>query len=125
MGRKGAEVDNAAKATHATSEASPPPSPSVRQLVEAILFRGGVPLSAECAAEIVRGLSQTQFQQVIQDLNLDYRRQGRPYSIHREHNGYVVRLSAQFKSVEERLYGLNRQARLSSAAIDVLSLVAY
>jgi segregation and condensation protein B len=97
----------------------------VGQLLEALLFMGGAPLTAERAAQAIRGLAPAQFTQAIQTLSRDYRRQGRPYRIHLHENGYVVKLRSEFKSIEERMYGFNRQARLSPAAIDVLSLVAY
>jgi segregation and condensation protein B len=97
----------------------------VAQLLEALLFLGGAPLTAERAAQAIRGLTPSQFTQAIQALSRDYRRQGRPYGIHLHEDGHVVKLRSEFKSIEERLYGLNRQARLSPAAIDVLALVAY
>jgi segregation and condensation protein B len=100
-------------------------SPTVGQLLEALLFMGGAPLTTERAAQAIRGLSPSQFTEAIQTLSREYQRQGRPYGIHLQDNGYVLKLRSEFKSIEERLYGLNRQARLSSAAIDVLSLVAY
>jgi segregation and condensation protein B len=102
-----------------------PASPGAIKLVEAVLFRGGAPVTVVRAGEVIRGLSGAQFVEMIQTLSREYRRQGRPYEIQQERNGYVVRLSSKFRPIEERLYGLNRQARLSAAAIDVLSLIAY
>jgi segregation and condensation protein B len=100
-------------------------TPNVVQLIEALLFMGGVPLTIERAAEAIRGLGSVQFTETIETLSREYRQQGRPYQIQLKDNGYVVALGPGFKSVEERLYGLNRQARMSPASIDVLSLVAY
>jgi segregation and condensation protein B len=102
---------------------SDPNSPA--QIVEALLFAGGVPLTAEKASVAVRGLETAQFVEIVQTLSKEYRRQGRPYAIVRQEDGYVLKLGAHWKPIEERLYGLNREARLSSPAIDVLSLVAY
>src|SRR5436305_1587167 len=93
----------------------PSGSPTTTQLIEAMLFRGGASLTAERAAEAIRGLHPAEFLEAIHQLSRDYRRQGRPYAIQFEQNGFVVKLSSGFKSVEERLYGLNRQARLSAA----------
>src|SRR5947208_167504 len=106
----------------AEAETSPP---SLPHLVEALLFVGGAPLTAERAAAAIRGLTATQFTQAIAALNHTYRRQGRPYVILAQSQGYVLSLRPRFRAVEQRLYGQLRQARLSTQAIDVLALVAY
>jgi segregation and condensation protein B len=101
---------------------SPPP---LARVVEAMLFVGGSPLTHERAAAAIRGLTPEQFQQTIDALNHEYRRQGRSYVIQSRDHGYLLELRPRFSDVGERLYGQARQARLSSAAIDVLALVAY
>jgi segregation and condensation protein B len=75
--------------------------------------------------EIIRGLTADQFAQAIASLNRDYRRQGRPYVILPQEDGYVLTLRPRYKDVVEKLYGGVREARLSPAAIDVLALLAY
>ena len=109
--------------TESPTTSDAPPSP--RQIVEALLFVGGSPLTAERAGEIVRNLGPDQLRQIIDGLNRDYRRQGRPYAIQSTSHGYVLSLRPRYKPVVEKLYGGVREARLSTAAIDVLSLVAY
>jgi segregation and condensation protein B len=101
---------------------TPPP---VGRILEALLFVGGAPLTAERAAAAVRGLTPAQFTQALDALNDDYRRQGRPYLIQPQGQGHVLVLRPRFRAVVERLYGGPREARLSPAAIDVLALVAY
>jgi segregation and condensation protein B len=103
--------------------AAVPPSP--QRIIEALLFVGGPPLTSERAAEAIRGLTPAQLIQAIDALNREYRTQGRPYSILPQDKGYVLSLRSRFRSVIEMLYGLNREARLSAQAIDVLALVAY
>jgi segregation and condensation protein B len=94
-------------------------------VVEALLFVGGIPLTAVRAGEIVRGLTAEQLHQAVATLNQDYRQQGRPYAIQTQHDGYVLLLKPRYRSVLEKLYGTAREARLSVQAVDVLSLVAY
>jgi segregation and condensation protein B len=103
------------------SEAVPRPE----NIIEALLFVGGAPLTEERASSAIRGLTPSIFRQAIDTLNQDYRRQGRPYTIQRQETGYVLTLRSRYRSVLERLYGQTREARLSAPAIDVLSLVAY
>lgn len=105
-----------------SESAAPPP---LRRIVEAMLFVGGAPLTAERAAEAVRGLTVEQFREILDGLNRDYRRQGRPYRIQVREQGYELVLQPRFRGVYERLYGATREARLSPAALDVLALVAY
>jgi segregation and condensation protein B len=101
---------------------TPPPLP---RIIEALLFVGGPPLTAARACEAVRGLTPEQFKQIVDDLNRDYRHQGRPYRVHLRDDGYELTLQPRYRAVTERLYGSAREARLSPAALDVLALVAY
>jgi segregation and condensation protein B len=109
-------------ASAAGESAAPPP---LRRIVEAMLFVGGAPLTAERAAEAVRGLSGEQFREIIDGLNRNYRQQSRPYRIQMREQGYELVLQPRFRGVQERLYGSIREARLTPAALDVLALVAY
>jgi segregation and condensation protein B len=109
----------------AKPKAVPEVPPSPKRILEAFLFVGGAPLTADRAVEAVRGLTPGQFQEIIAELNQDYRAQGRPYTIQAKEHGYILSLRPRFRSVIERLYHTTREARLSQAAIDVLSLVAY
>ncbi len=103
------------------SETPPPP----HRIVEALLFVGGLPLTAALACESIRGLTPAQFDQIIDRLNGDYRVQGRPYRIQPKEAGFELTLGPRFRPVLERLHGSVREARLSPAALDVLALVAY
>jgi segregation and condensation protein B len=102
--------------------AAPPPP---LRILEAMLFLGGTPLTVERACEVLRGVTPGQVTQAIDGLNRSYRQQNRPYLIQSRDRGYVLVLRPRFRPVAERLYGSTREARLSPAAVDVLSLVAY
>lgn len=109
--------------TAPVAEEVTPPSPY--HIIEALLFVGGAPLTAKRAREILRGLSEEQFDEAIAQLNDDYGRQGRPYSVQPRGSAWVLTLRPRYRHVIEKLYGGVREARLSTAAIDVLALVAY
>jgi len=98
---------------------------SAKRIIEALLFVGGMPLTAMRAADAIRGLTPAQFQEAIAELNRAYRTQGRPYSIQPRERGYVLALRPQYRDVVDKLFGSTREARLSVAAVDVLALVAY
>jgi segregation and condensation protein B len=108
----------------ASGSATPIP-PTPKRIIEAFLFIGGPPLTAERGAQAIRGLSEAQFHEAVAELNLAYRQQGRPYTIQAREQGYVLTLRPRFRSVVDKLFGGTREARLSPAAVDVLALVAY
>jgi segregation and condensation protein B len=101
---------------------APPP---LARIVEALLFVGGAPLTAHRAEEIVRGLTADQFTQALDALSLEYRQQGRPYTVEQQGPGFVLTLKPRFRSVVAKIYGTAREARLSTVAVEVLALVAY
>jgi segregation and condensation protein B len=101
---------------------SPPPA---ERIVEAMLFVGGAPLSAARACEVIKGLTEEAFVELIADLNRNYREQGRPYRIQYCDGGYAMTLRPTFRDIRQRLQGGPRETRLSQAALDTLALVAY
>src|SRR6266446_2291309 len=101
---------------------TPPP---LARIIEALLFVGGTPLTYQRARGILRGLSAEQFQETLDQLQRDYRWQRRPYQIETRGAGVVLALQTKYQFLETRLLGGLREARLSSAAIDVLAIVAY
>jgi segregation and condensation protein B len=100
-----------------------PPSPE--QLIEAMLFVGGHPLSADVACSAVRGLTPERFQSAVDVLNRRYREQWRPYAIEARDDGFVLVVRSTYRNLRERLFGGPRETRLSQPALDVLSVVAY
>lgn len=100
-----------------------PPSPE--QIVEAMVFVGGHPLTAAAARAAIRGLTPERFLIAIDALNRQYRRQSRPYSIQARDNGYVLVVHPSYRGLKERIFGGPREARLSQPALDVLSVIAY
>src|SRR5262245_24408316 len=72
----------------------PPPTddvpPSPEQLIEAMLFVGGHPLSPAVACAAVRGLTPERFLVAVDALARRYRRQRRPYSIQSRDDGVVL-----------------------------------
>jgi segregation and condensation protein B len=103
-------------------ERTPPP---LTRIVEALLFAGDKPLTATSAAVAIRGLTNEQFRGAIDELNRQYRRQGRPYAIQSRPEGFSLALKAGFAGLRERLTGGPREARLTVPMLDVLALVAY
>jgi segregation and condensation protein B len=107
----------------AGAEPDVPPPPG--RIIEALLFAGGQPLSPVRVGAVVRGLAPEHVRELIDELNRTYRRQNRPYAIQSTDKGYVLNLRPRYQAVIERLSGGPREARLSKAAVEVLSLIAF
>lgn len=107
--------------------AAPPPSVTPRQVVEALLFVGGVALPARKLADVVSGSTSTEdVQQWVDELNALYDSQGRPYRIELGDGGYQMRLRSEFEKVRLRVYGIGpREVKLSQEVLEVLSFIAY
>ncbi len=105
-------------------KATPGPPP-LKRILEALLFVGGLPVTAARAAEIIRNLTPEDFQGALEELNQEYREHGRPYEIASKGDGFLFALRPGYEEVVTNLHGGSREARLSPAALDVLALVAY
>ena len=99
-----------------------------RTILEAMLFVGhpdNEPLTREQAAESMRGVEPEEIDAFIAELNDEYEQLGCPYTIISQDLGYRMTLREPWQPLRERFYGKLRDARLSQAAVDVLSVVAY
>lgn len=98
------------------------------RIVEAMLFVGSPdnePLGADKIAGLMRGVRPPEVVELIDRLNAQYRANGCPYEIASAGAGYRMTLLPAFEAVRERCFQRNRRVKLSPAAVEVLSLVAY
>lgn len=112
----------------APQAAEDPAKATPKDVVEGLLFVGhpeNRPLCPADIAQVMRGVSEAEVVCLVDELNAQYRHEGRPYTIASESGGYRMQLTEQFLAVRDKFYGKVRQARLSQSAIDVLSVVAY
>jgi segregation and condensation protein B len=101
---------------------------SPRSIVEAILFVGrpdNRPFSARELAAAMRGVSPTEIDAAVAELNAIYEADGAPYRIEGSHSGYRLELREEFGRLRDKLNGRVREAKLSPAAVEVLSVLAY
>ncbi|MBI1902741.1 MAG: SMC-Scp complex subunit ScpB [Planctomycetia bacterium] len=119
-----ADDDDVALASAETSSASVSPS----AILEAMLFVGhpaGDPLLPEQAAGLIRGVRPKEIEALVGELNARYAAANCPYHVVRQQGGYRLELKPEFGPLRNRFHLRARRARLSQAAVDVLSLVAY
>jgi segregation and condensation protein B len=99
-----------------------------RSIVEAMLFVGmpnDQPLTAARMASLMRGVRPAEIDDLVQELNAQYEARGCPYRIASVGDGYTLALREEFEPLRSKVLTRVRQVRLSRAAIEVLSLVAY
>ena len=95
------------------------------QIIEAMLFVGGVPLTAATAGAAIRGLTAEGFREIADAIAQRYRLQHRPYAIMPREGGYALELLPAYRGLRERVFGGPRIARLAPAALDCLAAIAY
>jgi segregation and condensation protein B len=99
-----------------------------RSVVEAMLFvgrpdNGGT--SAREMAAAMRGVSPKEIDAAVAELNNIYDADAAPYSIECTGSGYRLALRPEFDRMRDKFYGRVREAKLSPAALEVLSIIAY
>ncbi|MBQ9872893.1 MAG: SMC-Scp complex subunit ScpB [Thermoguttaceae bacterium] len=97
-------------------------------VLEAALFVGdpdNKPLSLKKACEIMRDVSELEAIEALADLNERYYRDGSPYKIVREGDGFRMVLLPEYAEMISRSGKKTKEFKLSQTAVDVLALVAY
>ena len=97
-------------------------------ILEAMLFVGhplGEPLTSQQIAGLMRGVRSAEIDELVQELNAGYERDGSVYSIASAGAGYRLQLRAEWGPIRDRFYGRVKEARLSQSSVDVLAIVAY
>jgi len=99
-----------------------------RSILEAMLFVGGADnaaLDTKRLASLMRGVEPAEIDGLVCQLNEHYLQRGAPFRIVSEGPGYRLALCEEYWWIRDRFYGRVREAKLSQAAIEVLSVVAY
>ena len=101
---------------------------SPRTVIEAMLFVGRPddrPLTAREMAAAMRGVSPAEIEAAVGELNRVYEFDAAPYEIIGSAEGYRLALRADLRRLRDKLAGRTREAKLTPAAVEVLSIVAY
>lgn len=101
---------------------------SPRSIVEALLFVGRPDNGAFSARELaaaMRDVSPGEIDTAVAELNVLYGRDQTPYVIEQTGGGYRLVLRGEFSRMRDKFYGAVREAKLSPAAMEVLSIIAY
>jgi segregation and condensation protein B len=134
----GTEEQGASGKEQTRNSCPPPPASSTvhtdpceispRTIVEAMLFVGradGEPFTAREMAAAMRGVSPGEIEIVVAQLNAAYERDSAPYEITGSPQGYRLALRDDYRRMRDKFHGRIREAKLSPAALEVLSIIAY
>lgn len=110
-----------------TSSEPIPPRVTARQVIEAAIFVGGEPLTSKKLCYMLKGdYDLDAVERAIEDLNLQYIDEARPYEIRLGEGGYRMVLREDFERIRNRVFGIGpREVKLSQDVLEVLALVAY
>ena len=95
-----------------------------RRIVEALILASPEPISAQRLAELIPYVKPAKAKDLINELNTEYQEQDRAFEIWEVAGGYQVRTRAEFSGYLQKLHR-QRPLRLSRAALETLSIVAY
>ncbi len=101
---------------------------SPRSILEAMLFVGtpaGQPLTSQYVAGLMRGVRPEEIDDLIRDLNEQYQANNCAYAVVSAGEGYRLALRPEMNALRDKVLGRSKSAKLSAAAVEVLSLVAY
>ncbi len=98
-----------------------------RQIIEALLFVGGEPLTTRIIEDTLGGnFSHEQIDDLINELNAEYASQNRPYEIRFGEGGYRFALTSEYEKVRRKVFGIGpKEVKLSQDALEVLAFIAY
>lgn len=116
----------ASQATTASREDSAP-RVTEKQVIEAALFVGGMPLTAKKLSSLFHTDHGFGFVECLLDeLTQQYAAEGRPYTITLGEGGYRLTLLPEFEPVRNKVFGYGpKDVKLSQESLEVLALVAY
>ena len=95
-----------------------------RRIIEALILASPEPITSARLAQIVPGATAASIKDQVNELNTEYQEHDRSFEIWEVAGGYQIRTRAEFSGYLQQLRR-DRPLRLSKAALETLSIVAY
>ncbi|MCI0532197.1 MAG: SMC-Scp complex subunit ScpB [candidate division Zixibacteria bacterium] len=99
--------------------------PNTQAIIEAVLFASDAPLEGDKIREVAELKSEEDFKQAIEDLNRKYEECQNSFRIREIAGGYQMYTLPKFAEWIEPLLAKVKKQRLSKAALETLSIIAY
>jgi len=97
----------------------------LKEVIESLIFISLEPLTLEKIKNVLQGYPEKEVEQAIKELLESYVTNERGIQIIQSAGGYLFSTSPEHDLWIRRLFKLERKAKLSSAALEALSAVAY
>ena len=120
---EGAAPEKGARKRAKKHEMKPEP-PDFARRVEAVLFATDQPLSARRIAEALE-VAEGRVKEVIGELREHYDADGRAFTVEEIAGGFQILTRSDFGGVVKSLFQVEREQKLSPAALETLAIVAY
>lgn len=95
-----------------------------KQIVEALILASPEPVSAQRLAQIVPYLKPAKAKELVAELGEEYKQQERAFEIWEVAGGFQIRTRPEFSGYLRAIH-TERPLRLSRAALETLSVIAY
>lgn len=98
--------------------------PDKKSIVEAILFASGEPISIDLIKKVSE-IPEQEIRKILNDLILEYKERNSGIMIAEIAEGFQMVTAPEYSFYIKRLKNINQSNRLSQAAIETLSIIAY
>ena len=100
--------------------------PSLKQIVEAVLFTSDEPVAVERVAEAAgEGVTVEQVREAIKELVADYEATGRTFTVEEIAGGLQLFTRPEYNPYLKKLLQARHEARFTQAALETLAIIAY
>lgn len=96
----------------------------IRTRIEAILFATDQPVSSRRIAEVL-ATTEGKVRTLLTELQQHYDQAARAFTVEEIAGGYQILTRAEYGEVVKQLFKVDRQHKLSQAALETLAIVAY
>jgi segregation and condensation protein B len=96
-----------------------------KQVLEALLFAAEEPLSVRRLAAMIEETTPAMIADLVRELNADYLRESRAFQVQEVAGGFRLVTRPEFAGWVKELRADNAAPRLSQAALETLSIIAY
>lgn len=97
----------------------------IKSILEAVLFAVSEPISLKQFSLMLNGISTRQIHQVLKQLRDEYQNTNRSFDLIEIANGFQICTHAKYHSWIEKFYTRQVRVKLSPAALETLTIVAY
>jgi segregation and condensation protein B len=98
---------------------------NLKEIVEALIFASDVPITADQLKGLIEEATVAGIKKAIDELNLEYKQTNRSFHIIPVAGGYQMVTRKSYATWVKRLFHKRSKAKLSQAALETLSVVAF